>query len=339
MKKKVIPILTLALLAAACSNENDFIDNGTENDTKSEILVGTKVATRASVESNTSGSVTSHPTLDVAFLRAANGATADWTTATAVAQTVIGTGPGVVDATLTPVASGNTIAFGNAQYYHGDQNTKSFLKGYYPKTATLTKASTVTATWTIDGSTDLMVSDYLEGSKVNVGTAIPLEFKHLLSKITINIVAENATIANRWGTVSAIKIKNQPISIIHEFNGVPADQYKSNLAGTPGSSDITVRKVVAGQITDAAAETLAIPAGTAKSFGQVMLYPAATYSIEVTTSLGGTPSPIPAVIENAGAQAGKNHVITLTFKTGEITATTTVKQWEDSSDSGAVDVE
>lgn len=240
------------------------------------------------------------------------------------------------------MASGNTITFGSAQYYHGDQNTYSYLKGYYPKTATLTKASAspayVSATWTIDGATDLMVSDYLTGNKTNAGAAIPLEFRHLLSKITIKIVAESANVADRWGTVSAVKIKNQPVNITHVFDGVSANQYASALAATPGNTDINVRKVTANQITDALADAVSLTTSTT-SFGQAMVYPATTYTIQVTTSLGGTPSPITATISGVGAEAGKNHEITLTFKSGEITATTTVKQWEDSGNSGAVDIE
>lgn len=342
MKKSIIPVFSLILLTAACSSENDPINGGSEKETKSEIVVGTKVTTRASVESDNTGAITSSATLDVAFLRAANATSINWTTATAADQATTGTGPGRLYATLTPAASGNTIAFDNAQYYHGDPLTKSFLKGYYPKDATLTKASTapeyVSATWTIDGTKDLMVSDYLEGSKTNAGTAIPLEFRHLLSKITIKVIAENADVANRWGAVTAVKIKNQPVNITHKFDGVPADQYASALATTPGSADISIRKVTGNQITDALADQLTIQ-NVATSFGQAMVYPAASYSIEVTTSLGGTPAPITATIDGSGAQAGYNHVITLTFKAGEITATTTVKQWEDSSDSGEIDVE
>lgn len=345
MRTKIIPIFAFALLATACSDGGDMIGTDPNKDTKNEILVGTKVTTRASVESDGDGILTLPTSLEVAFLRAANATAANWTLATATAQTETGTGPGIIYATLdatTAVLGSNTILFDDAQYYHGSPTMKSFLKGYYPETATLTKASAapenVTATWTIDGATDLMVSNYLEGTKANAGVAIPLEFRHLLSKITIKIVAENAAAAAGWGNVSSVVINNQPTKITHTFDGVSANAYASAIAATPDEQPITIRKVTAGQITDAAADPLAITA-TSTSFGQAMVYPAATYSITVATTLGGTPAAINATIDGSGAQAGMNHVITLTFKAGVITATTTVKQWEDSSDSGAIDVE
>lgn len=341
MKTKTISVLALALLITACSKDNDPI-NGGGDDTKSEIVLGTKVTTRASVESDEDDGILTLPTsLEVAFLRAENAATANWASALDSDQAVEGTGPGRIYATLkatTEALGSNTITFDKTQYYHGNQNIRSFLKGYYPEDAALSKATTapeyVTATWTIDGTHDLMVSSYFSENKDKSGKAVPIVFNHLLSKITIKAIAENAAVVGRWGNITGVKIKSQPTKITHLFNGSAENALA---ASVPENADIIIRKVTNGQVTNDPADALGLST-TSTNFGQAMVLPAGTYSIEVTTSLGGTPAPIEATITN-GAQAGMNHEILLTFKTGEIVATTTVTAWKNSPDSGAVDVE
>lgn len=341
MKTKTISVLALALLITACSKDNDPI-NGGGDDTKSEIVLGTKVTTRASVESDEDDGILTLPTsLEVAFLRAENAATANWASALAGDQAVEGTGPGRIYATLkatTEALGSNTITFDKTQYYHGNQNIRSFLKGYYPEDAALSKATTapeyVTATWTIDGTHDLMVSSYFSENKDKSGKAVPIVFNHLLSKITIKAIAENAAVVGRWGNITGVKIKSQPTKITHLFNGSAENALA---ASVPENADIIIRKVTNGQVTNDPADALGLST-TSTNFGQAMVLPAGTYSIEVTTSLGGTPAPIEATITN-GAQAGMNHEILLTFKTGEIVATTTVTAWKNSPDSGAIDVE
>lgn len=340
MKTKTISVLALALLITACSKDNDPI-NGGGDDTKSEIVLGTKVTTRASVESDDDGVLTLPTSLEVAFLRAENAETANWASALAGDQAVEGTGPGRIYATLkatTEALGSNTITFDKIQYYHGNQNIKSFLKGYYPEDAVLTKATAapehVTATWTIDGTHDLMVSNYFSENKDKAGEAVPIVFNHLLSKITIKAIAENDAVVKRWGNITGVKIKSQPTKITHLFSGSTENALA---ASVPENADIIIRKVTNGQITNDPADALGLST-TSTSFGQAMVLPAGTYSIEVTTSLGGTPAPIEATITN-GAQPGMNHEILLTFKTGEIVATTKVTAWKDSDDSGAIDVE
>lgn len=335
MKKetKITLLFALALLATACSKDNEVIDGGSDGDIKSEILIGTKIATRASVESDDDGILTKPTSLDVAFLRAENAATANWNSAIATAQTEVGTGPGVINATLTATTlalGGNTITFASPQYYHGNPATKSFLKGYYPRTATLTKAdasSPVIATWTIDGATDLIVSDYFEADKSSVGTPVGLEFRHLLSKVTIELIAENDAAITGWGTISTVKINEQDAEITHTFNGEAGDQYAHGTVSGSAKKDIVIRKVEDGQIKDAFPDSHTLTTDTVV-FGQAMVLPAAEYKIQVVTADGVTSTPATATI-SGGAKPGMNHVITLTFKTGEITTTTTVKPWED----------
>lgn len=339
MKKetKITLMFALALLTTACSKDNDVIGGGSDGDIKSEISIGTKIATRASVESE-NGILTNPTSLDVAFLRAENAAAADWNSAIETAQAAVGTGPGVINATLTATTAAlgsNTIAFASPQYYHGNPAMKSFLKGYYPRTATLTKAdasSPVIATWIIDGATDLIVSDYFAADKSSVGTPVGLEFQHLLSKVTIELIAENAAAITGWGTINTVKIIDQDVEITHTFNGLAADQYASGVVSGSEKKDIVIHKVEDGQIKDAFPDSHTLTTDTV-FFGQAMVHPAGSYKIQVVTADGVTSVPATATIDG-GAKPGVNHVITLTFKTGEITTATTVKPWEDGNPAG-----
>lgn len=344
MKTKITSIFTLALLITACSNGDDVDNIEPGGEVKSEIVLGTTVSTRASVESDDNGSITIPTSLGVAFLRAENAASANWTTATNSNQTEIGVGPGIINATLTPIVGGNKIDFVNKQYYHGNSGIKSFLKGYYPTTATMDKGGdgVVTATWKINGATDLLASDYFEGDKTKDGETNSLIFKHLLSKITIKVIAENDAAIAGWGAVDTVKIMDQSTEIAHKFDGNSSTAYKADPASVSTDS-ITIHKVngTVGdykEITDAFADRLTLTKDTVL-FGQAMVYPAKTYSIKVRTTNGGDPVTLNATIDGSGAQAGMNHVITLLFRTGEITPTIKVLKWEDSSDSASVVVE
>lgn len=94
-KTKITSIFMLALLATACSNGDDPVKGGQDGEDKSEILLRTTVMTRASVESNSSGIITTPTSLNVAFLRAPDHSSSTatstvWADAIATAQTVEG---------------------------------------------------------------------------------------------------------------------------------------------------------------------------------------------------------------------------------------------------------
>lgn len=344
MKTKITSIFALALLITACSNENDPINGGQGGEEKSEILVGTKVVTRASVESNDESVLTISETLDVNFLRAEDSATEDWETTTTSAQTPQGTGPGVVAAKLKVTAGANDLKFTNSQYYNTDPNLSSFLKGYYPNDAALEKGSNqfVTATWEIDGKTDVMVSNYISGKKTDVTTPRELEFRHLLSRVTVNIIAEDAAAAAGWGSVTGIVIKTKVTQISHTFDGEKADenQYDSSPVEASVEDNIPIYSVSDNRITDDVTGTVDIPTDlSSKMYGQAMVYPAKTYSLDVTTSNGTVTNVTATITDTNGAQAGKNHLITLTFRASEITATTKVIAWGDGSGADPVIVQ
>lgn len=337
MKTKITSICALALLITACSNDNDPINGGQDGAEKNEIKLGTSVMTRASVESEGAGIlIVGQDPIDIAFLRAPDSVnTVDmskiWVDAITGSQAVSGVTTGVVTATLSRAADGqsNILAFDAPQYYNIDADKYSHLKGFYPVVA-LTKSDTVQAVWTIDGAMDVMASDYFQHNKGATSNTVAVRFQHLLSKITVNILADSQGSIDSWGTVDKVEIKEVPSQVRHKFNGKTADQYAlDSLANT--KADITIKNVAAGQTqdTDASTTTLEVDAtAKGKTFGQAMVYPDKDYNLMITTSKGGVYGPVTATIDG-GAKPGMNHVITLTFKAGEITASTTVKPWED----------
>lgn len=341
MKKFLIPLFAVAIVATGCSKSG----KNTVPDGPQPIKLGAGVKTRTSVESDGSGVITSPTSLTgVGFLRADNRTAADWKTAAIVDQTTAsaGTGPGRIAATLTAASGNNTVTFAPLQYYHGAPTMNAYLRGYHPNSAELTKNASefVEAKWVIDGKMDVMLSDYVSGNKATPGAAaIPVSFEHVLSKLTIKVVAENDGAKASWGDVTSMTIKGVPTNIVAVFDGEVADQYKATALTTP-TADIAVWGYDAAtkSTTDAAPDQLPLPVGGESDgliFGQTMVYPAASYMITVNTvnHAGGTDSTtIP--IDNE-AQPGMNHVITLTFKASGITATATVQGWQDSNDGGS----
>lgn len=330
MKTKITSIFALALLITACSNDNDPINGGQGGAEKNEIKLNMSVTTRASVESNAGGVITAPTSLNVAFLRAPDQASATatagvWQNAIVAAQSVAGTGPGVVEATLNNVSNANVFAFTPSQYYNIDATMYSHLKGFYPKVS-LQKNTYVSATWDIDGKTDVMVTNYFYDNKAVSGSSNPVTFQHLLSKITIKVIADSDAAAASWGNVSEVVIKDTKSTVSHTFDGVTANEYVST--GSATTKDISVFNASGDQVLDTKASSLALTTDTL-TFGKAMVFPDASYNLVVKTS-GGPEAELNGItISNGGAQAGQDHEITLTFKSGEILPTVKVKPWEE----------
>lgn len=338
MKTKITSILTLALLITACSNEDDPINGGQGGAEKNEIVLRTSVMTRVSVESSSAGVITAPTTLNVAFLRAPDHTSTTptstvWQDAIAADQTVLGTGPGVVKATLKNESGTNVLAFTNSQFYNIDATKYSHLKGFYPE-VTLQKTTNVSATWNIDGKTDVMVTNYFYDNKAVSGSSNPVTFEHLLSKITIKIIADSDAAARSWGNVTEVEIKGTKDKVTHTFDGVVGDQYVST--GSTTTTDISVFKADGDQVLDTQASSLALTTDTL-TFGKALIFPDTKYNLLVKTS-GGDDKTLPDVAIDGGAQAGMDHEITLTFKSGEILPTVKVKPWEQGG-KGSVTVE
>lgn len=341
MKKFLIPLCAFAALAAGCSRNQAGIE---PPGTPEQIVLGSGVTagTRASVESDDDGVIESHTSLDVAFIRAADGAAADWQADLHADQTAAGTGAGRITAQLLPTtaaAGSNSVTFTVPQFYSGNPTLKAHLRGYYPADAVLSYDGTgnvTEATWTVDGKTDLLASDYVSGYK-GIASAVPVTFKHLLSKLTVKVIAENDGAKAGWGEVKSMQIQSVPQNVKILFDGVAGTQWTGIPIASP-TADISVwgHKAADNSTTDAAPAQLELPvagSGTAAVFGQTLVAPQGSYVIKIaTTAHGATEYATSTVTIPGGAQAGHNHIITLTFKAGEIVATAVVTAWEDGQD-------
>lgn len=332
MKTKITSIFALALLITACSDDNDPINGGQGGEEKSEIKLNMSVTTRASVESNPSGVITAPTTLPVAFLRAPDhtsaAATSDvWNAAIATAQTEEGTGSGVVDATLKNVSGANVLEFAEKQYYNINGTFYSHLKGFYPK-VDLVKDTHVSATWDITGNTDVMVSNYFHDHKGVSGSPNLLTFQHLLSKITIKVIADSDAAARSWGDVTEVIIKGTKSTVTHKFDGVEDNEEKIYNSTGEGTNNISVFNVSGDQVLDEKAAERELTTDTL-TFGKAMVYPELSYNLIVKTSGGADAELDNIAISEGGAKAGQDHEITLTFKSGEILPSIKVKPWEE----------
>ena len=149
-------------------------------------------ATRAVVDANHEAD------LRVSFARIdQNGADGGWpsyTTASVLGATCKGNAAGVTGTT--------SIVFDVPQYYlvrETDNGTK--LVGWYPQA----EAAGGVVAWTIDGVSDVMLTDELEGNKnadARFGTAGKIfEFAHCLTQLKVWAYAVDEAAKNVWGTI------------------------------------------------------------------------------------------------------------------------------------------
>jgi hypothetical protein len=111
--------------------------------------------------------------------------------------------------------TGGEIDMDPKQYYLADGDKKSKFIAVYPNTGEYSKTAR-TLNFTVDGTTDIIASQLVEGSK-NAKISTPMAFRHLLTQIQVSVVAdptatdeEKAAISTQiFGKVSSIIIKNR----------------------------------------------------------------------------------------------------------------------------------
>ena len=178
----------------------------------------------------------------------------------------------------------------------------------------------------IDGKTDVMVTNYFHDNKEVSGSSNPVTFQHLLSKITIKVIADSDAAARSWGDVTEVIITGTKSTVTHTFDGNEANQYQST--STASTKEIPVLNASGDQVLDTQADNLTLTTDTL-TFGKAMVYPEANYNLVVKTSGGDDAELNGIVISDGGAKPGMYHEITLTFKSGEILPSIKVKPWED----------
>lgn len=222
--------------------------------------------------------------------------------------------------------TGVSFEAGSEQYYPvRDTHNKVKLVGWYPRVngGTVTLSSGVLS-FGIDGSTDVMLTPEVEGSKVAgdqfSDAGKEFTFNHLLTQLRVKAYAADAAAATAWGTLSSVRVKNRlPVCKVT----LPATV---SFEGTAADLPLVERTVA----TDAPiAYPLSLPAGESNALecGYAMTDPVelpAVLELEVTTQYGGTRT---VRLDAQNYQSGKAYAINLKFTATGITARAQIGQW------------
>lgn len=226
-------------------------------------------------------------------------------------------------------------------------------KTFTPATGAASTFSAGTVTCPIDGATDIMLSQELEGNKVaasQFSASNPFAFNHLLTQIKVSAYAADAAGKEQWGAITAIKVKgeaNKECKIVLPGTAADAITYPLQSGTTAGDLALINKKAD----TDADinlpltlyydGETGAPASGFKQECGYAMFAPVdanpdntATVTLLVSTSgLNGnaiTDWPVDITLSSAaGFKAGTAYGITLKFSAQTIGISGTVTEWAD----------
>lgn len=125
----------------------------------------------------------------------------------------------LIDATIR-ASIAHDVVFAPSQYYTPDgYNTK--LTGLYPRAdgiQAVWNPSTQRVSFAVDGSTDIMCSNTMEGNKSNRALNTRFTFEHVLTQIQFYIYAANALSADTWGKVESISVVNREKEIVYTLS-------------------------------------------------------------------------------------------------------------------------
>lgn len=225
------------------------------------------------------------------------------------------------------------------KYYDADASKPVYMCGLYPHYVWGITLST-TAAATIDGKSDLMAAKQVTSTKLDVqsgGTIKTLDFKHLLTKLDIELMAENADAKEAWGAVTSLVLSKAGTA---EPANTATVTLSDGTATFSGAADTKCYKTDDAEIS--ATSKLELPVSPSKAEAYTLCQPvnASTgsghYTLEVTTENHASAYEIPLTISyNAGfsgdksSTAGQAFTVTLTFKSSTIQAKATVAEWED----------
>lgn len=243
-----------------------------------------------------------------------------------------------VDATTKQVAfnNGATPVVANPQYYQANGN-KTRLQGFYPKDGTVTAG---VIKWTIDGSKDIMVSNYADGDKTDkFGSSKVLTFQHLLTQIVVEAYATDQDALDAWGNIKNISIQNQNLTCEYTL----ADGAAVGSAAFSGKTGSSHLGIIKKKVDDTALspDYPADDSGLAYDInndrtkatmcGYAMFEPATAANATVLiieTATGGTINkPIPHVLNK-----GYAYNVVLKFTATEIIPEVAISQWQTGGD-------
>jgi hypothetical protein len=196
-----------------------------------------------------------------------------------------------------------------AQYYLVDGDKTSRFIAVYPNEIEYVEADR-TLEFNIDGTTDIIASRVVEGSKTT--KVVPMEFDHLLTQVQVSVVADGAAdvdqISQQWGKVTEITISDKGGHALLTLPAADGSAQKS-FAPTGTQGALTVAEY---------ASDVLIPAdGSTARYGYAMFLPTSNQlDLTITTSRGPartvTTTNLPTLSE------GHAYAITLKFKLDDV---------------------
>ena len=314
MKKLILSLATVAALASCATNENETPVLG--NDDPVEIKVG-YASLEATTKAPFEGTINSDNPLTALVM--GSRVSKDYTSANIITN---------ANGTITFKDNGaSAYGFDPAAYFEG--NADAYLCGLYP-TEGWGSIST-TAQITFDGDDDVMAAKEVTAEK---GEEAPtLEFLHKLTKLMIQFKSEDGA-PGQWGKVTKIELTKVGAAVPANVATVTLETGTVEFSGTAvtpcyvWNTSYTTTKFDGQSVTlpdNSEAEAI--------NGAYVLCQPTdaqgtSDYTLKVYTEnmTGGVEVPINC--DTTGDTTGKEITVTLTFKTTQITAKATVKDWE-----------
>lgn len=103
--------------------------------------------------------------------------------------------------------------------YYDPQGDELYFRAFYPSDLWTIDAENKVATRAFDGSTDLMAAEEVSSNKTTATIKPQFIFKHLLTQLRINFVADNDEAIKEWGEVTNIELVNTNTILSHSLNG------------------------------------------------------------------------------------------------------------------------
>jgi hypothetical protein len=254
----------------------------------------------------------SHSSLDISVFRAdMDGSVGAWS------YSGVTTWGDAIDGAFDVSSSGGSISLYPAQYYHLDPDRRSAFIAVYPDNGSYSSSDRTVTYSSLDGATDILCSDIAEGYK-RVGGNPELTFKHLLTKIRVDVKVGGTLAKKLWGDkVTSIQVKDGSVDAIVTLPE-PGSSDPVTIAADP---DVTKQNMDLWQIDGVPAiadqgKNPGIELGeNARLFGYAMFLPVpADGKITLLVQTAKSGDAIETEIDvPTGFEAGKGYRIVLTF--------------------------
>ena len=314
MNKKIIYALFSLLGFASCSQESSLpVDsNLLPGDPLAITLSGDFGEIGGGVTPDTRASVDGSQSLSLYFARR------DKSTS---GNTWPSYGTTALSGTRTAGSGNQTITFSTSQYYpmekgFGNTSSTSYNEtrfiGWFPQAASF---SGNVVKINVDGVNDIMLSNEVTGSYTSQFTSSQnqLTFSHQLAKVSVQVKAADAQASTMWGTVTAIKVKNQPITC-----DITLPTTGNATVGWTGSTALL-------SLEGMSTKTLTT---NYQACGTALVKPTTdkNLTLEVTTLKGGARD-VTVSLASGTFAAGTAYTISLDFKSAIIAPSASVTAW------------